>query len=125
MNCATPLTTLRSVGEVGLRRGRTVEEYREIIGSMLEEAHRLQALIQRLLELASAEGGNPRPSRETVALDELVLSVVAEVAILADQKGQTLAATPLPFVITTDPILLKRRSSISWKMRSNITRKGR
>lgn len=52
----TPLTTLRSVGEVGLRRSRTVEEYREIIGSMLEEAHRLQLLIQRLLELASAEG---------------------------------------------------------------------
>src|SRR5690606_26297214 len=51
----TPLTTLRSVGEVGLRRGRTVEEYREIIGSMLEEAQRLQLLIQRLLELASAE----------------------------------------------------------------------
>ena len=57
----TPLTTLRSVGEVGLRRGRTVEEYREIIGSMLEEAQRLQLLIERLLELASAEGGDPIP----------------------------------------------------------------
>jgi len=104
----TPLTTLRSVGEVGLRRSRTVEEYREIIGSMLEEAHRLQALIQRLLELASVEGGNAQPSRVKVALDELVVSAVAEVAILADQKGQTLAATPRPFVVTTDPILLKQ-----------------
>jgi heavy metal sensor kinase len=103
----TPLTTLRSVGEVGLRRGRTVEEYREIIGSMLEEAQRLEGLIQRLLELANAEGGNARAARMDVALDELARTAVSEVAILADQKGQTLRLSLIPVVIATDPILLR------------------
>ena len=37
----TPLTAIRSVGEVGLREPRTEAEYREIIGSMLEEVERL------------------------------------------------------------------------------------
>src|SRR5581483_7161130 len=67
----TPLTTLRSVGEVGLRRSRTVEEYREIIGSMLEDAQRLQLLIQRLLELASAEGGASVVHRTPVRVDDV------------------------------------------------------
>lgn len=103
----TPLTTLRSVGEVGLRRGRTVEEYREIIGSMLEEAQRLESLIQRLMALAQAEGGSANPVRVEVAIDELVAAAVAEVAILAEQKGQTFAVRTLRRTVPTDPILLR------------------
>ena len=74
----TPLTTLRSVGEVGLRRSRTVEEYREIIGSMLEEAQRLQLLTQRLLELASTQGGAPTVQRMPMRVDEFVRACVGE-----------------------------------------------
>jgi two-component system, OmpR family, sensor kinase len=104
----TPLTTLRSVGEVGLRRSRTVEEYREIIGSMLEEAQRLQLLIQRLLELASAEGGGAAIQRSPLRLDEFVTSCVTEIGILAEYKGQQLALKTTPCTITTDPVLLRQ-----------------
>jgi len=104
----TPLTTLRSVGEVGLRRGRTVEEYREIIGSMLEEAQRLHTLIQRLMELASAEGGGAQASRVRTALDQLVATTIAEVAILAEQKGQLIEVRNPACTVETDPILLKQ-----------------
>ncbi len=103
----TPVTTLRSVGEVGLRRGRTVEEYREIIGSMLEEAQRLDALIQRLLELASVEGGNTKAKRVTISGNDLVRSAVAEVLVLAEQKDQSVRLTLAPAALNTDPILLK------------------
>jgi len=104
----TPLTTLRSVGEVGLRRSRTVEEYREIIGSMLEEAQRLQLLIQRLLELASAEGGAPDVHRTPVRIDECSAACVSELGILAEAKRQQIALTGSACMVVTDPVLFRQ-----------------
>ena len=104
----TPLTTLRSVGEVGLRRSRTTEEYCEIIGSMLEEAQRLQLLTQRLLELASAEGGGPTVHRTPVRLDELVRTCVGELGILAETKNQRIVLDAPECIAHTDPVLLRQ-----------------
>ncbi|MGH7943836.1 MAG: ATP-binding protein, partial [Opitutaceae bacterium] len=104
----TPLTTLRSVGEVGLRRGRTVEEYREIIGSMLEEAQRLQLLIQRLLELASAEGGAPSGHRTPIRIDEYAAACVSEIGILAEYKQQQISLTGAACTVVTDPVLFRQ-----------------
>lgn len=104
----TPLTTLRSVGEVGLRRSRTVEEYREIIGSMLEEAQRLQQLIQRLLELASAEGGAPFVHRSEIQLDEYVATCVNELGILAEAKGQHITVEAKPCTVRTDAVIFRQ-----------------
>jgi two-component system OmpR family sensor kinase len=104
----TPLTTLRSVGEVGLRRSRTVEEYREIIGSMLEEAQRLQLLIQRLLELASAEGGAVLGHRTPIRIDEYAAACVSEVGILAEYKQQQISLAGAPCTVVTDPVLFRQ-----------------
>jgi heavy metal sensor kinase len=104
----TPLTTLRSVGEVGLRRSRTVDEYREIIGSMLEEAQRLQFLIQRLLELASAEGGAAEVHRSELRLDEYVAACVGELGILAEFKRQQLVLESEPCTVKTDSVLFRQ-----------------
>jgi heavy metal sensor kinase len=104
----TPLTTLRSVGEVGLRRGRTEEEYREIIASMLEESQRLQLLIHRLLELASAEGGAPVVHRTPVRVDEYVATCVAELGILAEYKRQQIALDSAACTTVTDPVLFRQ-----------------
>jgi two-component system, OmpR family, sensor kinase len=104
----TPLTTLRSVGEVALRRGRTVEEYREIIGSMLEEAQRLQLLIQRLLELATAEGGASISGRSAVRIDELAATCIAELNILAESKRQQISLDSVPCTAVTDGVLFRQ-----------------
>lgn len=104
----TPLTTLRSVGEVGLRRGRSVEEYREIIGSMLEEAQRLQLLIQRLLELASAESGAAAAHRTRLDLKEFVGSCVNELMILAEARNQRIEVVAEAGSIVTDAVLLRQ-----------------
>ena len=86
----TPLTAIRSVGEVGLRGGRRDEgEYRAIIGSMLEEVDRLAGLVDRLLTLSRAETGEARLSREPIDLKALADSVVSDLAVLAEEKGQT------------------------------------
>lgn len=102
----TPLTTLRSVGEVGLRRSRTLEEYRDIIGSMLEEADRLQSLIQRLLELASAGAQTVR--RQSVDIEECVVRCVGELGVLAEAKGQQIVLARTSCRVDTDPILFRQ-----------------
>jgi heavy metal sensor kinase len=86
----TPLTAIRSVGEVGLRGKREESEYRTIIGSMLEEADRLAVLVDRLLTLSRTETGESRLSIEPIALKELAESVVADLAVLAEEKSQQL-----------------------------------
>lgn len=86
----TPLTAIRSVGEVGLRGRRDEAEYRAIVGSMLEEVDRLAGLVDRLLTLSRAEIGVATRSIEPVLLKDLAESVVADLAVLAEEKSQQL-----------------------------------
>jgi heavy metal sensor kinase len=86
----TPLTAIRSVGEVGLRGHRDEAAYRTIIGSMLEEADRLASLVDRLLTLSRAETGQARLSKDVVELAPLVEEVAGHLAVLAEEKGQTI-----------------------------------
>ena len=86
----TPLTAIRSVGEVGLRGRRDEAEYRAIVGSMLEEVDRLAGLVDHLLTLSRAEIGVATRSIEPVVLKDLAESVVADLAVLAEEKSQQL-----------------------------------
>jgi heavy metal sensor kinase len=95
----TPLTAMRSVGEVGLREHRDAAAYREIIGSMLEETDRLGRLVEGLLTLSRADGGNVLLKRENVDLAELGRDVAAHLGVLAEEKRLSLAveaAGPVP-----------------------------
>jgi heavy metal sensor kinase len=87
----TPLTAMRSVGEVGLRERRDAVAYREIIGSMLEETDRLGRLVEGLLTLSRADGGNVLLRREDVDLAELVREVTGQLGVLAEEKRQSFA----------------------------------
>jgi heavy metal sensor kinase len=84
----TPLTALRAVGEVALRRDQSVDALRETIGSMLEEAQRLDALIESLLTLARLESGAPSLDREIFDVTELLCEVSESLAVLAVEKRQ-------------------------------------
>src|SRR5260370_21826238 len=53
----TPLTAMRSVGEVALQRSTSTAEYREVIGSMLEEVDRVTPMVENLLPLPRRESG--------------------------------------------------------------------
>lgn len=63
----TPVNNLRSEAEVALGRPRAPDEYREVLGSCLEECGRLTRLIDSLLFLARAE--DPRTELVTAAVD--------------------------------------------------------
>ena len=86
----TPLTAIRSVGEVGLRSKRDEFAYREIIGSMLEEADRLTQVVDRLLMLSRADNGEPKLSIELVDLSDLAEEVAGQLDVLAEEKHQSL-----------------------------------
>jgi heavy metal sensor kinase len=92
----TPLTALRSVGEVGLRMERSPQAYREIVGSMLEEVDRLTRLIDSLLTLSRADGGQARLERVEVDLGALAAEVVQQMEVLAEEKGQALTLDAQP-----------------------------
>ena len=86
----TPLTAMRSVGEIGLRAQRDDAEYRNIIGSMLEEVDRLSLLVDRLLTLSRAETRQSTLSRDAVDLSALADDVGSDRLVLAEEKQQTL-----------------------------------
>jgi heavy metal sensor kinase len=90
----TPLTAIRSVGEVGLRGYRDEAAYRSIIASMLEEADRLASLVHRLLTLSRSETGQAALSREPVDLHALAIEVVAHLGVLAEEKQQSIVVDP-------------------------------
>ena len=84
----TPLSSIRSVGEVGLQRMHSREEYRDIIGSMLEEVSRLTAMIDTLLTIAHADSGAIALHRSVFPVMDLVEESVAVVGVLAEEKKQ-------------------------------------
>jgi two-component system sensor histidine kinase SenX3 len=73
---------------------------------MLEESERLELLIQRLLELASA--GAQTVQRQPVDLDECIARCVGELSVLAEAKAQHLVVTPGGCQLSTDPILFRQ-----------------
>jgi heavy metal sensor kinase len=86
----TPLTAIRSVGEVGLRERRTESEYREIIGSILEDTGRLSVLVDSLLMLSRADAGRIELTPTRFDLHELADDVADDLRVLAEEKEQAL-----------------------------------
>ena len=60
----TPINNLRGEIEVTLAKPRTAEDYREVLGSGLEECDRLARMIDSLLFLARAENPQTQITKE-------------------------------------------------------------
>jgi heavy metal sensor kinase len=104
----TPLSVIRGIGEVGLGETRTPSEYKEAIGSMLEEVDRLTNLVDTLLRLSHGDAGTVRLSREAIDLGQLTRDVVSSLGILAEERSQRLTidvAAGVP--VTADRLVLR------------------
>jgi two-component system, OmpR family, heavy metal sensor histidine kinase CusS len=71
----TPVNNIRGEAEVALARARTVDEYRDVLESSLEEAVRLSELIGDLLFLTRAESPLTELRRERVNVEDLLRAV--------------------------------------------------
>lgn len=87
----TPLTSIRSVGEVGLQKNGSCDEYRDTIGSMLEEVNRLTALIDSLLTISRADEGRIQLHPTVFSAMDLVREAVGLFDVLVEEKRQKIA----------------------------------
>ncbi|MBI3140633.1 MAG: HAMP domain-containing protein [Rhodocyclales bacterium] len=105
----TPLAALKSLGEVALLAPRSPAEYRDCVGAMLEEADRLQALVNGLLLLARIEQGRLPVNLGEVELGALAEEAAAMLRELAEEKRQTLRVTrSAPAPARADGVLLRQ-----------------
>ncbi len=106
----TPVNNIRGEAEVALARARTVDEYREVLGSCLEEAVRLSDLIGDLLFLARAESPLAHLHRESINIGELLSRIREYYEAPAADRGVSLStAVPSePVIAQLDRTLLQR-----------------
>jgi heavy metal sensor kinase len=86
----TPLASLRAVGEVALQEAISTEEYREAIGSILEETGRLNQTIEGLLLLAKAESTQPGQAKSSFPVPELMREVLNLLGVLIEERNVTI-----------------------------------
>jgi heavy metal sensor kinase len=87
----TPLTAIRSVGEVALQRNGTAEEYRDTIGSMLEEVNRLTSLVDNLLTISRADAGSIELHPTVFSAMDLARESAGIFDVLIEEKSQQMS----------------------------------
>jgi two-component system heavy metal sensor histidine kinase CusS len=87
----TPVNNLRGETEVVLSKPRTPEEYREVLGSCLEEYLRLSQMIDSLLFLARAENPETRVQKQPLDLTQELTALREFYEATASEAGITLA----------------------------------
>jgi two-component system heavy metal sensor histidine kinase CusS len=108
----TPVNNIRGEAEVALARPRTVEEYRDVLGSCLEEAIRLSNLIGDLLFLARAESPLALLNRERTDVAELLSRIREYYEASAVDAGVSLTTSPgEPVIAAIDQSLIQRALS--------------
>jgi two-component system heavy metal sensor histidine kinase CusS len=106
----TPVNNIRGEAEVALARARSANEYRDVLGSCLEEAVRLSDLIGDLLFLARAESPLMHLRRERLDVGELLCGVREYYEASAADGGVSLTTTVVgePVIAELDRTLLQR-----------------
>jgi heavy metal sensor kinase len=105
----TPLAAIRSIGEVGLQRDGSREDYRELVGSMLEEVTRLTRLVDELLMISRGDAGAIPLNFSSVSVFQLARETVTLLEPLADEKEQRLLLSSDPgATIRADPVFLRQ-----------------
>jgi two-component system heavy metal sensor histidine kinase CusS len=86
----TPVNNLRGEAEVALGKARSPEEYREVLGSCLEECGRLTRIIASLLFLARAESPETQLAKEPVEVGRELSAIREFYEAAAVEAGVTL-----------------------------------
>jgi heavy metal sensor kinase len=105
----TPLTAIRSVGEVALQDQRSPAEYRDVIGSMLEEVDRLTRLAESLLALSRADTGHVQLQREGITLVHLAKEASTVLEVLAEEKRQHIEIEgDASLIVSVDRLIIRQ-----------------
>ncbi|MGB5793304.1 sensor histidine kinase [Poseidonibacter sp.] len=85
----TPLTIIRGEIEIGLRKDRSNEEYKEILNSCLDEILIIKQTIDDLLFLAKSEQNSKPLQKDEIYLDEITYEAMKELESFAKLKNIT------------------------------------
>ena len=108
----TPLTAVRSTGEVCLQKVRTPGEYCETIGSMLEEVQRLSDVVDKLLVLARLGASNIRRAFSDVDLGVHMRRVASDFeALCSSHDIRLVVEMPEGLVVRGDGALLEQMAA--------------
>jgi len=86
----TPITNLMTQTQVSLSRARTVDEYREILYSNMEEYERMAQMVGDMLFLAQQDAGADQRETGRVDLEAEVRALFEYYEGWADERGVTL-----------------------------------
>ena len=109
----TPLTAIRSVGEVALQVPKSAAEYRDVIGSMLEETDRLTRLVDSLLTLSRADAGHIQMQQTDISLLGLAQEASSLVEVLAEEKQQRILVEGDPTLMVSGDRLILRQALVN------------
>ena len=87
----TPLTRLRGTAEVALRGDPQLPQLREALADCVEESDRVLTMLNTLLDVAEAQAGVMKLTREPVDLATLLGEVVELYQYVAEEKRITVA----------------------------------
>ncbi|RRJ94266.1 sensor histidine kinase [Opitutaceae bacterium TAV4] len=110
----TPLTAMRTTGEVALRAAgddphsiANPVQLRSALETMLEDALRMNNLLERLLRLARLENDNLVLRHRSLQLAEHLATLCDNLHVLAEEKQQRIELhCPPAITFTTDPEIL-------------------
>lgn len=120
----TPLTNLITQTQVGLSKSRSLDEYRELLYSNLEEQERLTKMVNDMLWLAQSEHGLIRPELESLNLIVEVQAIFEFFEALAEEKGIALVIEGSPVTVQGDRSMLRRVISNLLSNAIRYTNKG-
>lgn len=87
----TPMTRLRATAEKALQHPEDATAAREAVADCLEESDQVLTMLNTLMEVAEAETGAMRLDKKRVELGEVVRDVVDLYALVAEERGATIA----------------------------------
>jgi heavy metal sensor kinase len=106
----TPVSVIRTLAEVTLRRPRTDEQYTEALSKILRTSEETTSLLENLLTLARADAGTTGMELHLIDLDRHVRRVQERAVLLASNKSLDISLrTPgRPVWVRADSIAIDR-----------------
>jgi len=104
----TPLTVMKGETDLVLRRPRSLDDYKSVLESNLEEIDRMTRIVDELLFLSRADMGEVKVESLPVAMESLVEDVHRQAKLLAqDRNIEVLLGTVMPVVVQGDDLRLR------------------
>lgn len=107
----TPITNIKTQTEVALSQARSVDQYREILYSNLEEYDRMAKMIGDMLFLAQADNNLLKPERVAIDLEAEIRMLFDYFGAWAEEREVTLNVSGEPAKMLGDRLMVRRALS--------------